>query len=173
MYSRGFTLIELLTTLTIMALLLTIGLPSFSAQIHNTRLTTTTHSLFEAIQLARSQAVFSNKRAVIKHNSRWEDGWEVFMDGNNNGLKDDNETIVMKSEKTMDVRITANRPLQNYISFIGTGESRYVGRENGGAFQAGTFKVCPAEAGSGYTLILSRSGRMRMNEITKEECATR
>jgi type IV fimbrial biogenesis protein FimT len=173
MHQRGFTLLELLITLTILAILMTIGVPSFSAQIHNTRLKTTTLSLLEAVTLTRTQAVATNKRATLKHTGKWEDGWEVFIDSNDNGIRDENERLLITSEKTKDVRITPNQPLKNYISFIGSGESRYVGKANGGAFQAGKFTLCPATKGAGFELILARSGRMRMNEISEAECGAK
>lgn len=170
MCNRGFTLLELLITLAILVLIMTMGIPSFSKQIHNTRLKTTTLSLFEAVAATRTQAISINNRATLKHQGTWGDGWEAFIDTNNNGVRDEEEKIFLSHEKTKDVRITANRPLQNYISFIGTGESRFVGEYNGGAFQAGTFKICPATNGTGFELTLARSGRMRMNEISAAKC---
>lgn len=170
MYNSGFTLLELLITVVIIVLLMTIGIPSFSAQVHNTRLKTTTLSLFEAVALTRTQAVSINNRATLKHQGSWENGWEVFIDSNNNGLRDNDEKLLISQEKTQGVRITANRPLKNYISFIGTGESRFIGGNKSGAFQAGTFKVCPTTKGTGYELTLARSGRMRMNEISAAKC---
>lgn len=57
--------------------------------------------------------------------------------------------------------IHANRPLQDHVSYIGTGESRRSGGgvRHRGAFQAGTLTVCPAEPGRGYQLVLARGGR--------------
>ena len=173
MYHRGFTLLEQLITLVIIALLMTIGVPSFSAQLHNTRLKTTTQSLLEAVVFTRTQAVSTNKRATLKPQNKWEDGWEVFIDSNNNGVRDNDEKLLVSQAKTQDVRITPNQPLKNYISFIGTGESRFATKYNGGAFQAGTFKVCPATQGAGFELTLARSGRMRMNNISAAECAAK
>jgi len=171
MYNHGFTLLELLITLIIVILLITIGVPSFSAQIHNTRVKTITSSLLESVELTRTQAVFSNTRATMKHHGTWEDGWDVFIDKNNNGTLDQDEKLLASTEKVNNVRITSNRPVKNYISYIGTGESRFVGKADGGAFQAGTLTVCPTTKGNGYELILARSGRMRMHEITADKCS--
>lgn len=170
MNTRGFTLIELLFTITILALLMTIGIPGFSAQIQNNKLKTTTLSLLEAVELTRSKAVFANKRAIIRNQDNWDGGWEVFVDTNNNGIRDQDEEILQAHEKINGVRIISNAPIRNYVSFISSGESRFIGRTNGGAFQAGTFKVCPTTKGAGYTLILARSGRLRMDKISASEC---
>lgn len=171
MYTRGFTLFELLITLVIISLLMTVGIPSFSAQLKSSKLDATAQALFDAVAFTRSQAVFGNTRVTLRNNDSWENGWKIFVDSNDNGLHDDDEKLLLVREKTSSVRIHANRPLQHYISFISTGESRYVGRANGGAFQAGTVNICTLGTGSGYTLVLSRSGRMRMNKISSEECA--
>jgi type IV fimbrial biogenesis protein FimT len=170
MHARGFTILELLITLIILALLMTIGIPSFAYQVQNTKLKTTALSLLEAVELTRSKAVFTNKRVVVRNQDEWSGGWEIFMDANDNGVQDENEEILQTHEKIDGVRIISNTPLKNYISFIGSGESRYAGRANGGGFQAGTFKVCPKTKGDGYTLILARGGRMRMDKITADEC---
>ena len=64
----------------------------------------------------------------------------------------------------------SNGPVRVYISFIGTGESRKVGRANGGSFQAGTLRVCPENEGDGFQLVLARSGRMRIESVSADTC---
>jgi type IV fimbrial biogenesis protein FimT len=171
MPARGFTLLELLITVTIVSLLMTIGIPSFSAQIQSTKLKTTALSLRDALEFTRSKAVFSNNRTTVKNNGEWADGWEIFTDLNGNGIKDENEEMLSVGSAIKDIRITANQPLKRYVSFIGTGESRFISKNNGaGAFLAGRLTVCPAKKGEGYELILARSGRVRMNDIGAAEC---
>ncbi len=170
MRSFGFTLIDLLTTLAILSILLTIGIPSFSAQIQNTRVKTATQSLLEAIDLTRTQAVFSNTRATIAKQTEWENGWEIFLDKDNDGVRDDDEKILRQHEKLEGIKITANKWIKNNVSYIGSGESRNAGGTSTGAFQAGTFTICPEAKGKGYQLILARGGRVRMLEIKAEKC---
>lgn len=170
MQERGFTLFELVITLAIAAILLTIGIPNFSHQINNSRTKTTALDLMQAVQHARTLAVSHNRRATLLHQGKWEDGWGVFIDGNDNGETDGDEELVFTASPPQSVAIYANGPFNKYVSFIGTGESRLVGRANGGGFQAGTFRVCPKEGGKGYALILARSGRMRMESISEAEC---
>lgn len=171
MQERGFTLIELFITLAVLSILLTLGVPSFAKQIQNTRTKTAALALLDAVNHARTLAVSNNKRATLKPlGGGWLDGWEVFIDENNNGIRDNEEITVYQTNAQVSVRIHSNQPLNNYVSFIGTGESRYVGRANAGGFQAGTFKVCPQENGEGHALILARSGRMRMEKLSAQEC---
>jgi type IV fimbrial biogenesis protein FimT len=54
---KGFTLIELMLTLLVMAIVLTLAVPSFTGIIRNTRATTDVNTLVSALQLARSEAV--------------------------------------------------------------------------------------------------------------------
>ena len=171
MYTHGFSLLELLITLVVLAIMLALGAPSFANHIHNNQVKVTTLSLLEAVAFTRNQAVFNNRRVTLRNPGRWEDGWEIFLDTNNNGIRDQDERLLISRESIQNVRITPNQPVKHYISYIGSGESRLVGNENGGAFQAGTIRVCPTGKGGGYELTLARSGRLRMSEINATQCA--
>lgn len=170
--SRGFTFIELLTTVSVIGVLLGIGLPNLTDHVHNSRVKTAAQSMLESLEVTRSRAIFSNKRTTIQKLTNWENGWEIFVDGNNNGLRDAGETTLQIQSKLQGVRVIPNRPVANYVSFIGSGEGRYAnGTNNAGGFQAGTFTVCPTGNGKGYELILSRGGRVRQQEISAQDCA--
>lgn len=172
MRSFGFTLIELVTTLSIVSILLGIALPNLTGYIQKSRVSTATQSLLESLELTRTQAVFSNNRATIRKQTNWEDGWEVFIDKNNDGLSNNNERSIQKHEKLNGVRIVANRPVKNYVSFVSSGESRNAnGTNSAGAFQAGTLTICPQGKGKGYELVLARGGRVRTNEVSAQDCA--
>ena len=170
MRSFGFTLIDLVVTLSVLGILLAIGLPSFSAQIQKNRVKTATLKLQDSIALTRTTAVFSNSRATMTQQNDWETGWEIFKDTNNNGKRDGDEITLQQHEKLIGIRVVTNRPIKNYVSYIGSGESRNASGTNSGGFQAGTFTICPTEKGAGFELILSRGGRVRMNEIGAEKC---
>lgn len=170
MQRNGFTLIDLIITLSVISILLTIGLPRLTTQIQNTRVKTATNSLLEAINLTRTQAVFANKRATIRKQNEWSEGWEIFIDADNDGIRDANEKLLQTQAKLNSIKIIANRPISNNVSYIGTGESRNASGTNGGGFQAGTFTICPTAKGKGYELILARGGRVRVAEINEERC---
>lgn len=170
MRTQGFTLIDLIIALSVLSILLTIGLPNLSSQIQQMRVKTAVFALQESINLTRTQAVSANKRATIRKQNQWEDGWEIFIDKDNDGVRDSNEDIVQLREKLKGIRITANRSIKNYVSYIPTGESRNASGTNGGGFQAGTFTVCPTAKGKGYQLILARGGRVRVAEINEDKC---
>ena len=170
MPARGFTLFELLVALLILVLLLTIGVPSLSHQIQNTRTQAALQDLLQSVQHARTLAVSQNQRATLVHKGSWGDGWELFIDANNNGVRDGNEALIFEGTQPEGVKVYSNGPVRDYISFIGTGESRKVGRANGGSFQAGTLRVCPENDGDGFQLVLARSGRMRVESVSADAC---
>lgn len=80
----GFTLIELMVTLSVLALLLGIGVPSFQATIQGNRITTTANDLVAALQFARSEAVRRGVNVTLCASNdqttcsgAWTDGWVV------------------------------------------------------------------------------------------------
>ncbi|WP_171019023.1 GspH/FimT family pseudopilin [Microbulbifer harenosus] len=170
MKASGLTLIELLITLTILAILLAIGVPGFQHHLEASRTRTAADDLLQAIHLTRTKAVSSNRRATLRKLGEWQSGWEIFYDQDFDGQRDANEEQITTGEALEGVTISANGPLSNYISFIGTGHSRYAGTATGGAFQAGRFTICPMNAGEGYQLVLSPSGRARIEKISEAGC---
>lgn len=170
MNARGLTLIELLITLSILGVLLAIGIPSFQQQLESSRTRTAADSLLQAIHLTRSKAISTNRRATLRKLGDWQSGWEIFYDRDFDGERDAGEEQITTGPALTGVTVSANGPLTNYVSFIGSGESRYAGTMNSGGFQAGTFTICPETGGNGYQLVLSRSGRARVETLAAADC---
>lgn len=63
--SRGFTLVELAVTLAVLAILVTLAVPAFTALINGNRLTAQANELVADIQAARSEAVKLNQRVTL------------------------------------------------------------------------------------------------------------
>jgi len=57
---RGFSIIELAVTITIVAILMMLGMPSFSEYINNARLGAVAQSFYAGLSLARSEAIRLN-----------------------------------------------------------------------------------------------------------------
>jgi type IV fimbrial biogenesis protein FimT len=87
--ARGFTLIELLVTLTVLAILLGIGVPSFNHTISATRLSNNANELVGGLNLARSEAVRRGQNVTFHSadaSANFHTGWEVMTDSDGDGL---------------------------------------------------------------------------------------
>lgn len=164
-HMQGFTLSELVTTLAVTAILAALVAPSFTELIRNNRLETITNQLIASTQTARSYAVKGNARVTMSTTEGWDNGWQIHYDPNHNGQLDDDEEVLVEFAPLHEgVEVTGNRPVADYISYLGSGESHWASGQAEGAFQAGTLEVCPAEEGEGYQLVLSRGGRLRKED---------
>ena len=134
MYShRGFTIIELIIALVIVAVLLSMGVPSFSNTIEQNKLSTQINDLVSSLQYARSESVKTGKRITIcKSNTGtgcvaaaagYESGWIIFEDDSPaDGDLDVGEQL-LKVHEAMDSNLTlrGNNRFVNFISYLPSG----------------------------------------------------
>lgn len=87
---RGFTLVEMMTALLILAILVTVGIPSFSNATLGSRLSTDANELLASAYLARSEAMKRNLEVTLCVSANgtscagsggWEQGWIVIEEG--------------------------------------------------------------------------------------------
>lgn len=96
--SRGFTLTEILVTLTLVAVLTAAAIPSFTPMLNRQRLIMATNDLNLAFTLARSEAIRRGVRVAVAPMvaQQWAEGWQVFVDTNNNGTFDEGEQLIQQ-----------------------------------------------------------------------------
>lgn len=124
---KGFTLIELMITVAMMSIMLTVGLPSFQSIITSSRLTSATNSMVSALQLARFKAIEQHKSVTIKKRStNWQDGWDVFVDYNDNGSLDDGEKLVSYDKLSPVISVTGNG-YSDYAAYDASGRINKIG----------------------------------------------
>ncbi len=166
---RAFTLIELLVSLSVLALLGGLALPSFERLLHNQRLQGSTLELRQALSLAR-QAAISHGRPVLVDNGdgNWNSGWQVFVDDNGNGRADPGEVrLYGPAQAAPGVRIAANAPLARHVRYASNGRTQLLS----GAFQAGTLSLCHASGQLPVRrLVISATGRVRLERGPAGDC---
>jgi type IV fimbrial biogenesis protein FimT len=80
--TTGFTLPELLIVLTVLAVLLAAGMPSFGEFMRNQRVKTASFDLYSTLVHARSEAITRNASVTIAPvSSAWTNGWTVTDSG--------------------------------------------------------------------------------------------
>jgi type IV fimbrial biogenesis protein FimT len=137
MKQSGLTLIELLVVLAIAAIITTTAVPSFQAFIQNNRMSTTVHQFVSSLNLARSEAVKrgervtmckSNDAATCSNGGDWSQGWIVFVDANDNGLRETASEELIRAHNSVagSTTISGQDDVENYISYAGTGFAQLV-----------------------------------------------
>jgi type IV fimbrial biogenesis protein FimT len=106
----GFNLIELMVVVTIAAIMLGIGVPSFRQFTATQRVKSAAFDFAAALLQARSEAVKRNTTVSVKTTSDWANGWTVDVGG----------TTLATQEATSNVTITPS-PATTTVDYQGTG----------------------------------------------------
>jgi len=75
--ARGFTILELMVSLAIAALLLTVGLPSFTTFLRNSEIRSTAESISNGLRVARTEATRLNKPVSFTLAGGGDTGWAI------------------------------------------------------------------------------------------------
>ncbi|MEO0364424.1 MAG: GspH/FimT family pseudopilin [Pseudomonadota bacterium] len=144
--TSGFTLLELMLTIAVLGVMASFAVPSFLETIRVNQIVTNNNELVTAMTLARSEAIKRGTRVTVCRSADaatcagaggWEDGWIVFEDPANFGTVDGGEQVLRTWEAaTNGVTMRATGSFTNWVSFVGSGETRATPTNNG------SFRVC-------------------------------
>lgn len=162
---RAFTLIELMIALAVLALVLTLGVPSFRNNIIDNRQVSELNALVAELNWARSEAVARNTPVTVKRlTSDWTGGWGIFVDRDGDGVLDsDGDGTLCETGEDCELRQHSALPGGLQLSFSWT----RVTYDSMGMSQGfnGTFTLCndedPRGSRSARGLVLSSNGRVR------------
>jgi type II secretion system protein H len=93
--NSGFTLVELMITLVIMAIVITVGLPSFNDFVASQRVRTAASDLAADMAFARAEAIKESRPVVVEPIAGpgdWRRGWRIWVDIDGDRLLGANET---------------------------------------------------------------------------------
>ena len=156
----GFSLYELLLALTLIAVLVGIGLPSFGAMAARNRISVEINALFHAIHLARKESIMRRQVVSIcpsvdsrtcRSENDWSQGWIMFnnRDRDSPPQRDPSEPLLRVHLVDDTVTISANR-------------RTFTLRSTQKRATNGTFVVCDRAARAvPKALVVSYTGRPR------------
>ena len=125
---RGFTLMELMFTITVLAILLGLAVPSFLDTVRNNRLITQNNEFIGALNLARNEAwkrgnsvsmCASADQATCSGANDWTTGWIVFNDVTGNGTFDGTDELLQVADAAP-AEFTMNAT-RSFVRFASTG----------------------------------------------------
>jgi type IV fimbrial biogenesis protein FimT len=159
--NSGFTLYELIMTLALVAVIVTLGLPSFGSIVASSRIRAETNALFEAVHLARKDSIVRRRAVSIcpsldglncdPHNE-WSTGWIRFVntDRDDPPVRDPEEPVLRYHRTEPGTVIVANR-------------RGFTLRSTELRATNGTLIVCDGRArAEGRAIIVSYTGRPRV-----------
>jgi type IV fimbrial biogenesis protein FimT len=159
--NRGYSLYELLMTLTLVAIVIGLGLPSFAGITARNRQHAEINALFHAIHVARKESIMRRRVVSLcpsvdaiscQPSKDWSTGWLMFAnhDGDEPPQIDAGEPLLQTHTVGENVKITANR-------------RGFTLRATQKRATNGTFVVCD-EAGriAPKALVVSYTGRPRV-----------
>lgn len=175
---KGFTTVELLVVVAILGIFLSWAIPAMASFGKSAQLSAQTNAFLSIMNLARSEAIKRNSRVTLcksmegvtcVQSGGWQQGWLVFHDKNNDGLRGLDETIIYQVQVLPNnLRLIGNQNVAEYVSFTPSGGTKLAS----GALQMGTLTLCFAsnDATEAREIVINAAGRARTQKVAASSC---
>ena len=167
--SKGFTLLELLTSISILMILVTLGLPALENFTVKMRVDREISQLYRMLLMTRNTAINSGQKTIIcplDNNSQcttqWQNKLSIFIDINNNKILDNNEKVIS-------IRSAIN---SGDKLVYGIGRTKITFKPTGhlSGLANGTFRYCPKNhQDKTRGIVVARSGRVYQSSDTDND----
>lgn len=183
---RGLTLIELMVAVAVMAILLALAAPSFSAFMSSNRVRAGAEHLSAGLAEARMQAIRLGARVSLCPSSDgsscsdggdWAVGWVIFRDNERETSGDaavDSGDEILSVQQALggQLKVVGTTLVSNYVSFGADGRPKRMNGES----QPGTLRVCAAtdtvdDDHRARDLTLDGTGRVRSARVEAVDAA--
>jgi type IV fimbrial biogenesis protein FimT len=155
--NTGFTLLELVMSMAIVAIMVTMAIPSMLSTVSDSRLTSQANGLVLSLNAARSESIKRGKIVAVGRTSTdWRDGWQVFVDENASLAFDAGEEVVHTSGPIKEgFTVTPTAIFADMVAY----------RPDGRSSSSGTFTFC-SQAGAAQfrQVVIAETGRIQTEE---------
>jgi len=168
--TSGFTLLELLITLSIVAIIVTIGVPNFRGVIMDNRMVSQSNQFVRSVNLARSTAVRHQRNATIcvsanydaavptcAASTDWSNGWIVWVDKDRDSATDADEIVAVFP------------PLSENTNFFSLAVTNFTYDARGFVVAGGDLTMCDDRTGeTGRFIRVNAVGR---TNVSRQGCS--
>ena len=185
---KAFTLIELLVTMSVMAILLSVGVPSFVEVVQNGRISSAVNCLNGALYKARSEAVKRSANVTVcpyetdvTCGTNWNNGALVFSEGAAAASTADLDEAEVDTGSTVlrvcpalheDLTIVAAASSDRTVDTVNARSFIRYSREGSANWQLGYFAVCDERSSDKWKGInVGLSGDLRIARLHSDDDA--
>lgn len=172
-FHQGLSLIELMVTLTIVAILAAMAMPSFRDIANSSRAVGMANELVASLNFARSEAVKRGVAVTVCKTANpdaaspscttagdWASGWQTFTDSGTQGSVDGTDTrLRVKQPSGSNGSMIGDANFSNYVTYLPSGAS--LG--NGGS-ASGSITICVGNIQ--YSVVVNSTGRVHVDKGT-------
>lgn len=165
---HGFTLLEAMVTMTVVAVLMALAIPSYRYITNKNRIAAEVNGLLGDLQFARAEAIKEGQTVTVCVSTNgatcsgagvatWNSGWIVFSDTNNNQVVDAGEPVLRVQVPFQSTDTFVAVPATGYLTF------NREGFVSGGTVAAGlliTLHSTPADNDATRCLNVTFAGAM-------------